>query len=391
MPAPYGVTATGFNAKTLEECREDLKARARAELGSSIDLGDETALGQLIGILADRLADLWQVGQGIYGAAFPESASGLSLDRNAALTGTTRAPAVATQVICTLGGTGGTVIPAGSMVAIPDVADAQFELLNDVVIPGAGVFECTSTGEIYALAGEVTEILSPVTGWATVTNAEDQTVLGSDEQSDTRLRLARRDQIRAQGGSAFEAIRARVLRYVDNVSDCFVFENETDATVDTIPAGAFEVVVRGGLDADIAAAIFAAKPTAIKAHGTTIVAVADSQGDSHNIGFTRPADLNIYVTLPLVRVDARAPADIEDQIKAAVVAYGDLNYRTGSEVIAQALVPSVFSVSAGVVKVDPPYIGTAPSPGTSADITPTRRQIADLDTSRIVITQLVRV
>ena len=86
-----------------------------------------------------------------------------------------------------------------------------------------------------------------------------------------------------------------------------------------------------------------------------------------------------------VTVNASAPQTIVDLVAAAIVSYGDLNLTVGSPLIAQALVPSVFAAAPGVVDVSVPKIGTAPAPTLSTTITPTRRQIIDLDTSRVVV------
>jgi hypothetical protein len=75
---------------------------------------------------------------------------------------------------------------------------------------------------------------------------------------------------------------------------------------------------------------------------------------------------------------------VGDLIKAAVVAWGDLNLRPGGSLVAQALVPTVFD-QAGVVDCDVPLIGLAVSPGASATLTTTPRQLLDLDPARVVV------
>ncbi len=388
MPAPYGVTPTGYNAKTLEEIQADLEAATREELGATIDLNPETsAIAQSIGILADRLADVHQLGQAIYASAFPASSEGVSLDQNAALTGTLRAPATYSQVSVTFTGTPGTTIPAGTKVSNPSVPDSQFVTSGPFNIPGGGSvgtsLNAVQPGPIYALAGTITQIDTPVSGLASVNNPSDQDILGTNAELDPGLRLRQQAGLRAQGKAAFEAIRAALLdsEITPGVSDAFVFENEGDSTVDTIPPHAFEAIVLGATDAAVAATIFAYKPAGIGSHGDTTVAVLDSQGTSHDIKFTRPTVLEIWVTV-IVTANANAPANIADLIKEAVAAYGDLNYRTGSPVIAQALVPSVFALP-GIVDCTAPLIDTAPNPSLSTTIQPTRRLIAELDTSRI--------
>lgn len=393
MPAPYGVTATGFNTKTLEEITADFEAAARVEFGANVDLDPKTsALGQLVRIMADRLADAWQLGQGTYAAAFPDTASGVPLVLNAALTGTVAITPTFTSVTIRMTGTPGTIVPIGSRFSIPNVPVAVFTNAGiPYTIGGGGFvdgsFNCVNYGPITALAGTVTQIDTPVAGLASVTNPADQGQLGTLAESDPALRLRREQTIRAQGASAFEAVRAHVLE-VPGVVDCFVFENETDAIVDTIPPHAFEVVVRGGTDAAVAAVIFAQKPLAIKAHGTTTVAVSDSQGNAHAIGLTRPTTLNAYVKLSVFTL-AGAPTNIADLIEAAVAAWGDLNLRTGSPLLSSMFFPAIYAVSpkihAVVLGELQPLVDVV-YPPVEIVILPTRRQVIDLDTARIEVT-----
>ena len=69
------------------------------------------------------------------------------------------------------------------------------------------------------------------------------------------------------------SIKANVSE-VDGVSYLEVYENDTVSTVDTIPAKAFEVVVQGGTDTDIAQAILEKKPAGIQAYGTDPIPTA---------------------------------------------------------------------------------------------------------------------
>lgn len=386
MPAPYGVTLAGFNAPTFEEVKAEIVARARQELGDSIDLSSESILIELIDIFTDREVDLWQAMGGVLAGAFPGSAEGALLDLNLALTGSGPKPPTKTLVDILITGTPGTSI-VNPRVSIPDAPAAVFGYTGTVLIPGGGTilveFEALDFGPLEAFAGTVTKIDTPVGGWTSAVNPNDQKFLGSSAETAAEKRLRRLREIRAQGGAAWEAILAAVSE-VTGVQDVYVFENEADATVDTIPPHAVEVVVRGGTDAAIAAAIFRSKGSGIGSHGSTSIGVVDSQGGSHTIKFTRPTLLAVYLVFD-VTVDARAPSNIVDLIKQAVATWGDANLQTGERLVGQQMIPIVFGTSVGVYDVPPPKIGLAPNPVSTANLLPTKRQIVDLDTSRIVV------
>jgi hypothetical protein len=84
-----GVTEGGFVVKTELELFDELGAEGRATIDDALDVSPDSVFGQLAGIVASKHAELWEVLEAVWGA-LSESASGQSLDRVAALTGTTR-------------------------------------------------------------------------------------------------------------------------------------------------------------------------------------------------------------------------------------------------------------------------------------------------------------
>jgi uncharacterized phage protein gp47/JayE len=382
-----GITSTGWESKTLQDILADLEAAERATFGNTIDVSATSLWGELNGIISDRLEDLYQLGQAIYTGAFPDGASGASLDALCAITGIARNPPTFSVVSAVCSGTPGTVIPSGSRASVTGVG-TKFATLGGTIGGGGTVtlvFTAIETGPKIANAGTLTFIETPVSGWASVTNPADQYILGTDLESDAALRLRRELSLRALGGASIDAIRAGVFE-VPNVTSAEVFENNTDVTdANGVPPHSFEVVVFGGADQPIADKIFARKAAGIGTYGTTTQAVVDGSGDSHAVKFSRPATLNVYV-VQTVYVDASAPANIAALVAAAIVAYGDVNYRVGSDVIAQALVPGIFRCDPSILDAPTPFIGTAPAPVTSTTLAVNNHQIADLDTSRVSVT-----
>src|SRR5258708_33625853 len=100
----FGVTALGFVVKPLPQIVTDLGASLQAapSFGAGVDLDPSGPLGQLVGVLASPLADLWQALQAIYAAQYPDSASDTSLDNVMSLSGALRLapqPSVALAVL----------------------------------------------------------------------------------------------------------------------------------------------------------------------------------------------------------------------------------------------------------------------------------------------------
>jgi hypothetical protein len=92
------------------------------------------------------------------------------------------------------------------------------------------------------------------------------------------------------------------------------------ATVDGVPAKAFESTVYGGIDADIADAIYRTKAAGIQAFGDTIVPITDDYGQVHNIGFSRVSEITIYVNVTLT-TDDDFPIDGLTTIETNIIKY----------------------------------------------------------------------
>lgn len=384
----YGVIPSGFVPKTLPTIKAEIEASLRATFGPGVNLLPQSNLGQLVGILAEREAEVWQLAEGVYHAATPDGAAGVALDLVAALTGTVRKPPSLSRVYATITGTGGTVLPAGRVVSVSGTG-ARFVTASPVTIPVGGTlagveFVAEESGPTPVYAGTLTQIETPVAGWATVTNPEDHHKLGSDLETDSALRVRREVELRSQGNAGLNPIRARVLA-LPNVTECIVFENSTDNTDGSgLPPHSFEVLVDGGDDATIRGAIFSAKAAGISTHGNLTGTVADSAGDSHTIKFSRPETLDVYLAIDVTIDPATFPADGDAQIAQALVDYGDARFRVGADVVAAPLLAQVFKVS-GVLDATPIKIGTVPAPTSTANLVVATRELAKLDTSRITV------
>jgi len=385
----YGLTPQGFVPKPVDAIKADMEADLRGQFGPSINLESHTVFGQLVGLMSERHGSLWDALQDVYASMYPDTATGASLVDVCALTGTIPDPALKTKVVATLSGTPGTVIPAGKVVGVPNVG-TRFVTTADATIGAGGTVdtevEAEEYGPLSCYAGTLTEIVTPLFGWDAVTNDADHFLLGTNAPTDDVIRAQREDELAAGGKSTIDAIRADVLK-VDGVTSCVVFENTTDvANGDGMPPHSVEVLVKGGADDSVAAAVWASKPGGIETFGTIEREVEGADGRLHIVAFTRPTIRSLYV-YAAIRVTTDYPIDGDYKVKEAIVAWADANYAIGRDAHASHLYGPVFSVPGvdyvqailfdAVAPVDPllgeNYIGIS------------SRQQADLDTARIQV------
>jgi hypothetical protein len=202
-------------------------------------------------------------------------------------------------------------------------------------------------------------------------------VVGNDLETDPDFRLRREALLRVIGAGTVEAIRAKLLT-IDDVIQAMVFENvELTTDGDGLPGKAFEAVVQGGDDQEIADAIWEVKPAGMLAHGDVTKTVTDSQDIDHEIKFSRPEEIPIFIDLE-VTVDADIfPADGASQIETALKEYGDA-LNVGDTVYALAFKSVPLSI-AGVLDVTAYTIDDVDPPVGSINIVLTSRQLATFD------------
>jgi uncharacterized phage protein gp47/JayE len=222
----------------------------------------------------------------------------------------------------------------------------------------------------------------PIAGWDTVINPVAATT-GRLTETDEELRERFRNSKFFQSQNIVEGI-LDALRNVAGVTDVVVYENDTD-TVDAlgVPAHSFLPIVLGGLPSDIGQSIWENKPTGIPSVGNTTVQIADSQGFLHNISYRQPDEVPIYITMEIEDLGGM-PGDAGAQIKQNLVNYSDATLFIGTDVVYSRLYTPINSV--GGFAVNSLFIGTAPSPTGTTNITIDFDQVATISAENIIVT-----
>ena len=314
-----GVDSDGFTKKSRDEIINDISYRMKSKFGEQFDTSPESPDGQLIGIMADLMYDQWQLAEDCYNSYDPAVTPGVGLDNLVRLNGIRRIEDRPTIVAVQLDGTAGTLVPAGSLVET-NTGDLQFETEEDVVLPGETNGICTTLGEFDVGANEVQVISSgsEVSGWDTVDNAEPGTS-GVDQEEDAELRARRERSVIRSGTSTAEAIYSAVADL--DLEFIAIIENDTDITSpDGVPPHSFHTIAEGGTLQDIAERVYHNKAIGIQAYGDNIIVVTDSQGYPHNIGISRPTQVDIEVSITYIRAPGSSLVG-PDNVKQNVIDY----------------------------------------------------------------------
>lgn len=252
--------------------------------------------------------------------------------------------------------------------------------------------EATVEGNVVISANELVNIKTPLPFITSVNNPEDF-VSGQSAETDEELRNRFLASTGVIGQSTPDSIRNNIL-LVEGVASCLIVNNPTDTVVDGVPPHAFEPIVSGGDPADIGLAILQSAPAGIQSFGDVITNPIDMGGTSHIIGFSRPEEVFIWVKVEYEQ-DTSTPiaADVDTLIKEKIVEYSR-QLVTGNPIIPSKFTVPIYDLQGiGEVIVS---MGTsvlesalAPDTGYSQDrITPTTRQVAVFDTSKVVTSEV---
>lgn len=136
-----GISATGFELKDFATVKEEIEQALIHSFGT-IDLQAPSVFAQIVAIMSEREALLWEKLQAVYYSQYPDTAQGYSLDAACALTGISRLKSTYTKVLCQLKGVNYTTIPKGSEVLVENT-DRLFYLMDDITITNEKCYSIT--------------------------------------------------------------------------------------------------------------------------------------------------------------------------------------------------------------------------------------------------------
>lgn len=378
MPLVSSVPAIQFTPAGLVLPSEaDILAGVQADMNTAFGGGLNPALttpqGQLASsetaVIADKNSQIALV----VNQVDPQYADGRWQDAIGRIYFLTRKPATPTSVTVTLGGLPGTVVPVGTLAQ--DTNGNTYVNTGTVTI-GVGstvsaVFANVVDGPIACASGALSRVYQAVSGWDTITNPAAG-VLGSNVESRAEFEFRRQASVALNAHGSPPSIYGAVFA-VNDVLDAYVIDNPTGSTVNVGPTNypvaphSVYVAVVGGLDSDVAAAIWSKKDLGCDYNGNTTVTVTDPSGysyppPSYSVTFERPPGLAIKFAVHVVN-SSTLPSNATALIQAAIVARfngtdGAQRERIGATVFSSRYYSAVIAAvpTASVIDV---FVGTS--------------------------------
>ena len=321
----FEVTEQGIITIDTSDIKAEVDEAYKQALSADLNTDTSTPQGQLISNDVSFLKYGQQEAVKALNAMNVLTATGGDLDAAAGIWGYVRKFAQPTVIIATMSGAEGTVIPQNSIVAS---GDYQFKTLNSVTIGSNGKASvevtCTQSGKVVIAPNTLTDILTPVSGWDSVTN-NNSGVVGYDKESDGAFRkriTANWLNIRAKAllGALHDS-----LAQLGGVRSVCTRENPTkvSAVVDGVtlePNSVYACIVGG--DNEAIAKVFADKKTIGAATNGNVTVSFNDPESGVLLGYLirRPDELVVDVQVTW-RTNYYTPADIDSQIESTLTEY----------------------------------------------------------------------
>lgn len=331
--AQFGVTDAGLLMPRLNDYLDLFENDFDVELAARglepPDYQKDAFFGALRAVLSARWDSLSEIIIQIDSGYDLNNATGVQLENLCSLIGITRRPATRSTVELTLDGTTGTTIPARSLVETVD--GVRFRTTEDLTLT-AGVdtviAESVDFGPIAASAGELSQIVTPVDGWDSTTNALAAS-LGSPAETDPQLRRRRQASLQLGSAQSTAGIRAAILNLAW-VTAATVIDNPTSATavVDgvSLPAKSLSAVVYPDTPTadqidELVEAIAGTAPAGIEQVGTNSDTFTYDSGYVTTIRWNYAVEITVDINAALTLEAGASQADVEANITEAIEDY----------------------------------------------------------------------
>lgn len=377
------LTDKGYQRPTYDELLIKQEERAKLLFGEDIDTSEISILGKFIRMQVYDLSEIYEDVERIYYARFPNTSSGISLDRLLPFAGITRNLATYAQHKIKINGMVGAEIEAG--ITFVSETGLNFHSIDETTIKEDGtaylLIECEESGIIGNQIKQL-ELESPS---AEITEIEivELASEGQNKESDTAVRRRFNISKAGSGSNTQNSVKGAIMR-VPNVTAVEVFENKTDNVINGLPPHSFKcyVLCPDYVNEQVAEAIFSKKPLGIPCIGDLSFQVKDDGGQMHEIKFSKSESVAIAITFK-IKVNQYFEEKGNDTIKENLVEYIS-KLENGQDVILTSLYGEIHKV-AGVLETIDLKLAKTGEAFAVQNIPCDIYQVADLDKEDITI------
>jgi len=309
---PNILDENGLQLYTRAELVTKLEDGFKTIYGNDINVDSDSPDGQMINLLVQIMQDYGDLLLQVYNSFDPDNAIGRTLDRRVSFNGVQRQGGTfsRTNVSVTVSQTVtlyGLDQTANTVFKVSDDQGNEWELLETITISTgthALEFQSTESGEVLTTLNTITSVVTIVLGVDSVTNPNAQTLIGTDIESDTDLKVRRRKSVSLASRGFLESMIAE-LENVEGVTSVSVYENNSGVTdADGIPSHSMWAILAGNFtDEDVANAIYRKRDGGLGMKGDESYIITQVDGSPFEIKWDEVGTEEVFVEVNLESID----------------------------------------------------------------------------------------
>lgn len=336
------LTANGLQVSTNPELVEDLTTSFQGIYGEDISVEQNTPDGQLINILAQGQTDIRELLVQLYNSFDPDNCSGRLLDERCAINNVFRKGGTFTTIDIQIV-TDRTVSLQGldadfndveaTGYTIQDNAGNQFILVNSQTLTAGThsvLFRAQKLGRVETTIGTITTPVTIVLGVVSVNNPTAPVSIGQNEETDTELKIRRRQSTSISSSGYLNGLLAYVLQ-LDGVTDAALYENYSNQTNELgIPPHCIWLIVEGGSAAEIANALYIKKSYGCNMRGDITYTITTASNDQFIARWDEPTTQPLWLRFTIQSLKSNITFDLDsikqyifDNTGFMIVSYAD--------------------------------------------------------------------
>ena len=303
------IDSNGIHTETISEIVADITQDYKNIYGDDINTDSNTPDGQRINIEAQAKADMLEFAKDVYSAFDVDEVGGRPQDSLYKLNNVFRKNSgfsfcevnvTVSQPVNLEGLDTDAENPEGKGFTVSDINGNNWILLNSVSLTSAGTytleFRAEDEGEILASTNTINTLVTVIAGIVSVNNPASQYITGNNAESDADFRIRRAKSTAISGKGFYDSLLADLLD-IPLVQQAAVYEH-SDAP-DIVPESAIWVIVQGGTNVNIGAAIYRNHTFGCQMIGQTQVPVLKTNGKYFTAKFDRPQSQPLYIKLTI--------------------------------------------------------------------------------------------
>ena len=297
----------GLVVQSLEEIKDDLIAKFKVIYGDDINLEQNSPDGQLINILAQEKKDILDLFTQLYNNLDVDAVYGLPQQVLYKLNGLSINAYTYSFVYVNVSVTEDVTLPGlddnlnnadGTGYTVRDTNGNRYILTQTTNLTAGTTtllnFRAAELGSVTSLANTVTVMETVLKGVSGVNNPDNNYITGNTGETTAQFRQRRNRALNVASQGFNDSIQSQMLNLPD-VTQCKVYDNKTDTTVNDIPPHTVWVIVEGGTPEEIGQVIYANIPPGIPMKGTQSVVITKESGDIERFYYDLPQAVNLYV------------------------------------------------------------------------------------------------